>query len=75
MSSHYTWAHVITHYMSLEVSWDSLCTLLWALTNSWSQLFGSCVKWPLGVVYIMDHEVVPCQMAIFHGQLYENIVF
>jgi hypothetical protein len=67
MAAHDTWAHEITHYMILEVSWDGLWTLLWALTISWSRLFGSSTKWPLGVVYIMDHKVVPCQMAFFHG--------
>jgi hypothetical protein len=60
---------LVLHFMVLEVSWGQLLdTLFWALIMSWSRSWLVCevvLNSSLGVVYIMDHEVVPCQRAFF----------
>ena len=52
--------------MIMEVSWDSLWTLLfWALTMFMVTALGLCAKWPLGIQHLLGVPHLAVSKLVF----------
>jgi hypothetical protein len=66
MISHYTWGSVTTlHDFGGVFGWP-LDTFFWALTISWLQLNGSCVKWHLRGSQWRSQQIWPWARSHLH---------